>query len=153
MSQDVLRANVFTNVTVFCIIPCSSSSRNTFFCPFSENVYFGAATATMLRRYLRTREQFPCPWLWITRRGTRLNRDVLNYLVEKVGRAAGLPNLHPHALRHTWATQALRSGMGVVAVSRLLGHAHLRTTQRYVHLLESDLRAEYGAGVVAAVMG
>jgi len=48
----------------------------------------------------------------------------------------------PHSLRHTYAVRALRAGGNVVAVSKLLGHASITTTQRYVdHLAVSELRA------------
>ena len=50
--------------------------------------------------------------------------------------------------------QSLRNGVGAVAVSRLLGHADLSVTQRYVHLIDDDLRAAVESGsVVARVMG
>ncbi len=57
--------------------------------------------------------------------------------------AAGIAakQISPHSLRHTYALRALRHGGNVVAVSKLLGHASIATTQRYLdHLQLSELR-------------
>jgi site-specific recombinase XerD len=65
-------------------------------------------------------------------------------VVETTAAAAGISakRVSPHALRHTYAVRALRQGGNVVAVSKLLGHASITTTQRYVdHLATSELRA------------
>jgi len=65
-------------------------------------------------------------------------------LVRKRADAAGIAakRISPHALRHTYAVRSLRQGGNVVAISRLLGHTSIATTQRYVnHLAVSELRA------------
>lgn len=49
------------------------------------------------------------------------------------------PN-HPHRWRHTYATELVRAGMDLHVVQRLLGHAELETTVRYLHLQDGDLR-------------
>jgi integrase/recombinase XerC len=60
-------------------------------------------------------------------------------LVETAGIAA--KQISPHSLRHTYALRAPRHGGNVVAVSKLLGHASIATTQRYLdHLQLSELR-------------
>jgi len=49
--------------------------------------------------------------------------------------------ISPHALRHSFAIRSLRAGANVVAVSRLLGHSQINTTQKYLdHLALSELR-------------
>jgi len=51
------------------------------------------------------------------------------------------PRWHPHTLRHSVATIMLRRGVSPATVQRFLRHASYAMTQRYVHLVESDLRA------------
>lgn len=60
---------------------------------------------------------------------------------------------HPHRWRHSYATELLRGGVDVHLVQRLLGHRHLESTTRYLHLIDEDLRAAidrtYPAGTIA----
>jgi len=74
----------------------------------------------------------------------RLSTRAVGDVVNRCTIAAGIDAKHvsPHALRHTFALRSLRSGGNVVAVSKLLGHASITTTQRYVdHLALGELRA------------
>jgi len=67
----------------------------------------------------------------------RLDRAVL---------ASGLPRrLHPHVLRHCFATHLLGNGADLRAIQELLGHASLSSTQRYTHLDWKRLAAVYDA--------
>jgi integrase/recombinase XerC len=74
----------------------------------------------------------------------RLSTRAVGYLVRKAMEKAGLSAkaISPHALRHTYAIRALRAGGNVIAVQKLLGHASVATTQRYLdHLALGELRA------------
>jgi integrase len=55
-------------------------------------------------------------WLVADRRGP-LNRHSINRIIHRVGRAAGGPEVHPHRLRHTLATQAINRGMRLEAIA------------------------------------
>ena len=67
----------------------------------------------------------------------------LRKMVAAVGKRAGLSKpLHPHALRHTAATIALRRGANIETIRRILGHESLATTQRYLQLTDDDVAAD-----------
>lgn len=60
-------------------------------------------------------------------------------IVRNLGKRAGVEKTHPHRFRRTCATQALRRGMSIEMVSKMLGHEQLTTTQIYLDLTEDDL--------------
>ena len=58
---------------------------------------------------------------------------------------AGVPGGHPHALRHTFGTALAEAGVDLAVMQALLGHAHVDTTARYVHLAPAHVKAEFDA--------
>lgn len=64
-------------------------------------------------------------------------------IVRHLGAKAGVDNVHPHRFRRTCATQALRKGMPLELVSKMLGHENVGTTQIYLDIGEDDLKAAH----------
>jgi integrase len=94
---------------------------------------FGHKAALALDRYLRVRDRHKhadLPWLWIGLRG-RLTEWGLVRMLERHGREAGLPGLHPHQFRHTFAHQWLAEGGAETDLMRLAGWKSRAMLQRY----------------------
>lgn len=87
-------------------------------------------TARALRRYVRHRRG---PLFLQLNKGERLTRTNAWHVVEKMGRAAGVPKVHPHRLRHTAATLALKAGRELHVVQDMMDHTDPKTTMRYLH--------------------
>lgn len=81
--------------------------------------------------------------VFINARGARLSRQSVFALVRRYGGRVGLPELHPHTLRHSFATHLLEGGADLRALQEMLGHADISTTQVYTHVDLRHIREEY----------
>ena len=74
-----------------------------------------------------------------------LDRHALCRIIRRIGRAAGVEDVHPHRLRHTLATQAINRGMRLEAIAALLGHRKMEMTLIYARIANRVVADEYAA--------
>lgn len=76
-------------------------------------------------------------------RGNRISRQSVHKIVQRAGQIVGRENLHPHTLRHSYATHMLQGGGDLRSIQEILGHSDISTTQIYTHVSNSYLTEEY----------
>ena len=97
---------------------------------------FGTQAKNTLQTWLSQRETFlkgPNEFVFISKKGLPLSPRAIEYRFKKWGIEHGI-HLHPHMLRHSFATHLLESSGDLRAVQELLGHSDIQTTQIYTHL-------------------
>ncbi len=126
-------------------------------------VYLNAKAELAMNRYLKTRDD-DNPYLipgWKMGKGEQktgrpaahnmyghIGTSGIEIIARNIAKAAGVTEGNPHKYRRTCATMALRRGMPVEQVSKMLGHEQLATTQIYLDLGEEDLKAAHRKYVV-----
>lgn len=114
----------------------------------SRYVFMGNKTRRAVTVYLRRRKdkdlstRADAP-LWVVSTGKRLTPPGLREVIRRLAVRAGVTEPGLHDFRRAFAVNALRAGMDIVTLARLMGHSTLATTQRYLALVKDDLRQSH----------
>lgn len=102
-----------------------------------------AIVMTAIRKYLKTREGVASSApLFLSKRNRRIDTASVQHLVKKYLRQAQIKKdrLSPHTLRHSFAVALLKQGENIFTIQQLLSHQNIRTTEKYLHLNNEDLK-------------
>lgn len=102
----------------------------------SRLVPLGSATFEYLKRYLEVRRG-TAPELFVTFNGDKLTNSAIDSLFARLRKHTGIKRLHPHLLRHTFATNFIYDGGNPIVLQMIMGHSDIETTQIYLHLAET----------------
>ena len=112
-------------------------------------VFFSEEARAAIVDYLPQREAKiktanPTDALFISEKGRPISVSGVRWIITQYARVSGLgKNIHPHSLRHSFATHLVNAGCDVRIVQEMLGHASLSTTQRYAHVNIEGLKRVY----------
>jgi integrase/recombinase XerC len=135
-----IRLAEMVNVDVAHILPALASGEITVTGKGQKQrvVPLGKFAIAALQAWLVVREQLALPdetALFVGARGQRIAHRVVQLRLKQWGITQGITsNVHPHLLRHSFATQVLQSSGDLRAVQEMLGHASISSTQLYTHL-------------------
>lgn len=114
--------------------------------PFGQ--YAQAALETYIkdgrRKLLEKSDNETTDYVFLNARGDPLTTRGIYYILQSIVKKAAVHvKMHPHKLRHTFATHLLNEGADLRTVQELLGHEHLSSTQIYTHITKDKLRNVY----------
>ena len=113
-----------------------------------REVYFNTRCSIWIKRYLDERDdKDPCLFITERRPNRRMSIDNLRYIIKRISNRAGIKkSIHPHQLRHSYATHMINNGAPLEVIQSLLGHEKSETTKIYAQLsgkLRHDFYSKY----------
>lgn len=102
-------------------------------------VWIDPQTAEILDRWRTIRPR--SSWFFCTLKGGRLDTGYVRAMCARYGHRAGIEiRVHPHLLRHSFASELIEENLPIHAVKKLLGHEDITTTEIYLHLVDGELQ-------------
>lgn len=123
------------------ILTCKGKGSKT------RRVPIGKSAIEWLKTYLAARrkkkENTVINNLFVTSLGKPINRQTIFKFIKEYAEKAGLEDVSPHTLRHSFATHLIQHSADIRSVQQLLGHSDISTTQIYTHITDIHLRKTY----------
>jgi integrase/recombinase XerD len=122
------------------ILTCKGKGSKT------RKIPVGTSAVEWLKSYLvlrRRKEKVEVQNLFVTSLGRPLNRQIIFLFIKDYADKAGLHDVSPHTLRHSFATHLVQNSADIRSVQQMLGHADISTTQIYTHITDAHLRKTY----------
>jgi integrase/recombinase XerC len=120
-----------------------------------REVWLSARTSARLHEWLE-KEGAARDWVWDNGHGFPYSDESLREKMKAAFAKAGYPEFHPHALRHSFATDIQKQGADVMEICEMMGHSNVATTQRYLHGFEGKMQglfAKYRDPKIADLSG
>jgi site-specific recombinase XerD len=106
-------------------------------------VYLSDTACLALKNYLQDKRLDYTSPLWVLPNGKIVSQLWIERRTKEIGLQAGISDLYPHRLRHTFATRLLNAGMDITRIQKLLGHDLLATTMIYARLQDATVENDY----------
>jgi integrase/recombinase XerD len=122
------------------ILTCKGKGNKT------RKIPIGTSAVEWLKSYLvlrRRKENIEIQNLFVSSLGRPINRQIIFKFIKEYGEKAGLEDVSPHTLRHSFATHLVQNRADIRSVQQMLGHADISTTQIYTHITDTHLRQTY----------
>jgi integrase/recombinase XerD len=106
-----------------------------------RSLWIGDADLKLLKKWRKYQEKLPeSAFLFTTSDGKRMQDRYLRCVVKRLAQQAGIAkDVHPHMLRHTFATDLLRTTKNLRLAQKALGHAQITSTQIYTHIVDDEM--------------
>jgi integrase/recombinase XerD len=112
----------------------------------TRRVPVGSSAVEWLKSYLslrRKKEKIEVTEIFVDESGSPITRKTVYGVIKSRARDAGLEDVSPHTLRHSFATHLVQNRADIRSVQQMLGHADISTTQIYTHMTDAHLRESY----------
>lgn len=107
-----------------------------------RTTYLSSVAMKHLTAYLDERKT-ESDSLFINQSGEPLRPNGIRFILKRIGKRAGVSNVHPHRFRRTFASSLAARGMSIQEVKKLLGHSNINTTMEYVYTDDRKVSASY----------